>query len=99
MKSKFDYKKKGISYLSVREFAKLLSDLPEEQQDWLVTCCGTDYFWLHFLGEGMGECLTIDHEKYVGIEDDYGEWEDWENESEYTEEAEYTEDDEYEEEE
>ena len=81
-----DYRKKLLRSMTVREFANFLMELPEEQQNWLITCCGCDYIWMHFLGKDLGEAITIDTEQYIRIEDQFPDEVLWDREDEYTEE-------------
>ena len=81
-----DYRKKLLRSMTVREFANFLMELPEEQQNWLITCCGCSYIWMHFLGKDLGEGITIDTEQYIGVEDHFDDEVLWDREDEYTEE-------------
>ena len=48
---------------SLKELKDFLSTLPEECNDWVVSCCGSTDFWVHLRSDE--QAITIDTEEYI----------------------------------
>ena len=49
-----------LTLKSMREF---LATLPEEYNDWVISCCGNTDFWVHLRSEE--QAITIDTEEHI----------------------------------
>lgn len=48
---------------SLKELKEFLSTLPEECNDWIVSCCGYTNFWVHLTG--TEQAIIIDTEEFI----------------------------------
>ena len=48
---------------SLKELKEFLSTLPEEYNDWVVSCCGNTDFWVHLRSEE--QAINIDTEEQI----------------------------------
>lgn len=62
-------KKIPVCGLTVQEVVAILAALPQKQQKWVFTCCGSEEFWIHQLADE--EAVTMDAEEFIG--DDWDE--------------------------
>lgn len=62
-------KKIPVCGLTVQEVVAILAALPQKQQKWVFTCCGSEEFWIYQRADD--EAVTMDTEEFIG--DDWDE--------------------------
>ena len=57
--------------MTVQEVVAILAALPQKQQKWVFTCCGSEEFWIHLCTDD--EAVTMDTEEFICDDDEWDE--------------------------
>lgn len=62
------YRKIPAEDITVKQLIEMLRALPPKLQEWTITCCGCNCFWIRC--SLKSKYVTIDSEEYFAADDD-----------------------------